>query len=198
VSRVSSRLSAAALVAALVATLAPPIAAASKGVAIDVGRIAIDQKLTPGGSYRLPVIGVRNPGTERTTYRMGANAIEGAEAPPEDWFDFSPETFTLNPGETKPVQVRLTLPANAEPNDYLALVGAQIAPGNGAQVGAAAAARTTFTVEPANLLQAGWLQLKRLFGDNQPWTWLVPALLTFAFATAVARKRFSFTVARRA
>ena len=92
----------------------------------------------------------------------------------------------------------LTLPANAEPNDYTALVGAQVAGGSGVRVGAAAAARTTFTVEPANFLQARWLQLKRFFADNRPWTWLVPALLAFALATSLVRKRFRFTVARRA
>jgi hypothetical protein len=192
------RRAATAVAVAALAALAPATSAASQGVAVDVGGIAIDQKLTPGGGYRLPVIGVRNPGTERTTYRMGASAIEGAAAPPEQWFDFSPRTFTLKPGETKPVQVRLTLPANAEPNDYTALVGAQIASGRGVRVGAAAAARTTFTVEPSNLLQARWLQLKRFFGDNRPWTWLAPSLLAFVLTTAFVRKRFSFTVVRRA
>jgi hypothetical protein len=191
------RAATAAAVAAL-AAFTPATSAASQGVAVDIGRIAIDQKLTPGGGYRLPVIGVRNPGTERTTYRMGASAIQGAEAPPEGWFDFSPRTFTLKPGETKPVRVRLTLPANAEPNEYTALVGAQIAGGRGVRVGAAAAARTTFTVEPANFLQARWLELKRFFGDNRPWTWLAPALLAFAAASSFVRKRFRFSVARRA
>lgn len=185
---------------AAIAVLVPTSAVASTGVGIDVGRIAINAKLTPGGSYRLPAIGVRNPGTERASYRMGARPLEGATAPPDEWFSFSPRTFTLKPGETQPVRVRLTLPASANPDDYTTLVGAELVGGDakGARVGAAAAARTTFTVEPANFLQARWLQLKRFVGDNAPWTWLVPALFAFGFAAWTVRRRFSFTVARRA
>ena len=37
------------------------------GVSISVEKIAISQKLLPGGAYRLPVFGVHNPGSERTT-----------------------------------------------------------------------------------------------------------------------------------
>jgi hypothetical protein len=178
--------------------LAPATAAAARGVAVDLGRIEIEQKLTPGGSYRLPLFGVRNPGTERTTYRMAANPLQGVEAPPEDWFVFSPRTFTLEPGETIPVRVRITLPANARPDSYSALVGAQIAgERGGVQVGAAAAARTTFTVEPANLLQASWLQAKRFLGDHRPWIWLLPALLGSVLGLSFVRNRFRFTIARR-
>jgi hypothetical protein len=185
----------------LVLAVAAAPAAADRGVSLDLGRIEIEQRLTPGGSYRLPVFGVRNPGTEITSYRMGASAVESedAEAPPESWFEFEPRQLTLKPGETRPVQARLVLPTDADPGDYVALVGAQIVTeGSGAQVGAAAAARTTFTVEPATTLQAWWLKLKTFLGDAAPWSWLVPALALLALLTFFVRKRFSLTVARRA
>jgi hypothetical protein len=174
---------------------------AARGVAIDVGRIEIAQDLTPGGSYRLPTFGVRNPGDGQTAYRMGASAVVDPERKPvpDGWFRFTPNELSLKPGETKPVQARLEVPTDAEPGDYIALVGAQIVTeGGGAQVGAAAAARTTFTVEPASTLEAWWLELKTFFNDHTPWTWLVPALLVLLLAAQQARKRLSLTVARKA
>lgn len=187
------------LAACLLAAGATP-ATADRGVALDIGRIDVRQDLTPGGSYRLPVLGVRNPGDERTSYRMVVSPVadERRESPREEWFEFSPAELTLDPGETQAVNARITLPSGADPGDYIALVGPQIvAEAAGAQVGAAAAARLTFTVEPASLLEAWWLKVKRFFSDNTPWTWLVPSLLAFAALVALVGRRFSFRVERR-
>ena len=175
-------------------------AQASRGVAIDLGRIEIQQKLTPGGSYRLPTMGVRNPGTETTTYEVKASPLQldGREAPPEEWFHFSPSRLTLKPKETRAVRVRIELPTGADPGDYVALVGPQIVTkGGGAQVGAAAASRVTFTVEPATLLQALWLKAKTFFADHDPWSWLLPLVLVLAALVWRVRSRFSFRIERR-
>lgn len=176
-------------------------AEASRGVAIDLGRIEIKQKLTPGGSYRLPVMGVRNPGTETTTYELKASpfAVEGRSAPPESWFHFSPARLTLEPKETQAVKVRIDLPTGADPGDYLALVGPQIVTKeSGAQVGAAAASRVTFTVEPATWLQAEWLKLKTFFSDHAPWSYVPPLVLLFSLLAYRIRSRFAFRIERRA
>ena len=189
------------LLALVVAASGAGAAAASRGVAVDVGRIDVEQKLTPGGSYSLPMIGVRNPGTERSSYVLAASAVEDPErkAPPAEWFEFEPSEVTLGAGETERVRVRLTLPRDAEPGDYITLVGAQLVnEGGGAQVGAAAAARTTFTVEPASLLQAWWLWLKRIFGDLMPWSAVVPAVLAGGALLWLGARRFEFRVARKA
>jgi hypothetical protein len=174
---------------------------AARGVAIDLGRIEIEQKLTPGGSYRLPVMGVRNPGTETTSYVLKASPVEveEREAPPVDWFHFSPAKLTLKPNQTRPVKVRLELPTGAHPGDYVALVGPQIvAEGDGAQVGAAAASRVTFSVEPATWLQAEWLKIKTFFSDHAPWSYVVPFVLLLALLAYRIRSRFAFRIERRA
>ena len=176
-------------------------ASASRGVAIDLGRIEIRQRLTPGGAYRLPVMGVRNPGTEPTRYELHASGLEleGRDAPPEEWFHFSPARLTLKPGETRRVRIRIELPTGAAPGDYAALVGPQIVTqGSGAHVGAAAASRVTFTVEPATWLQARWLKLKTFFVDNAPWSWLVPTLALLAMLGRRLRSRFALRIERRA
>jgi hypothetical protein len=188
-------------VLAFVMFVAAAPAQASKGVAIDLGRIEIEQELTPGGSYRLPLMGVRNPGSEVTSYALKASPlrVEGKDAPPESWFHFSPAKLTLKPQQTRPVKVRIDLPTGADPGDYVALVGPEIVTkGAGAQVGAAAASRVTFTVEPATWLQAERLKIKRFFSDHAPWSYVVPLVLLLALLAYRIRSRFTFRIERRA
>lgn len=176
-------------------------AAAARGVALDIGRIDVAQTLTPGGAYALPPIGVRNPGDELTSYRVVVTSVQGqaGKPVPAAWFRFAPRRVTLTPGATRKVQTRLRLPSGADPGDYEALVAAQIvSEGKGAQVGAAAAAKVTFTVESETLLGAWWYDIRSAFSDYTPWTWLLPALLALALAAWQLRSRFSFRVERRA
>jgi hypothetical protein len=194
IDRVAQRF-AAAFLAGCVLLLAAVPALASSGVSVDLGRIDITQELSPGGAYTLPTIGVRNPGTETTSYVMVANPVQDPvlAAPPSAWFEFSPANLTLEPGETRPVRVRIVLPRDAPPGDYMVLVGAQIAKqGTGASVGAAAAARTTFTIRPADGLQALGIQLRRVFSDLLPWSAIVPAVLIGGLGLWLVRRRFTF------
>jgi hypothetical protein len=176
-------------------------ASADRGVALDLGKLEISQVLTPGGGYRLPPIGVRNPGDEVTSYRMVVSSVQGqAGTPvPDDWLEFEPREVTLKPGETRKVSARLSLPTGADPGDYEGLLAAQIVTeGGGAQVGAAAAAKVTFEVESATLLGAWWHKLSTWFTDIAPWTWLVPALLASTLIAWQLRRRFAFRLERRA
>ena len=174
-------------------------AAASTGASIDVGSIAISEGLSPGGEYRLPTFGVRNPGTEATSYELVVSYVDDQVAlrPPAAWFRFSPGALTLNAGASTPVNTVLELPANAEPGDYAALIGPRIAvDGGGAQVGAGAAARLTFTVEPSTAIEAFLRWLWRFLAEN-PWLW-IGLLLTSLIALAwFLRARFSLTISRR-
>jgi hypothetical protein len=177
-------------------------ARADVGVAIDIGRMAIDQKLSKGGSYQLPTIGVRNPGNEAATYQMGVSFLQDQpeREPPSDWFQFSPATFTLEPGATQPVRTMLDVPTDADPDDYAALIQAQIAPsGEGAQVGAAAASHLTFTVEPSTILEAWLLRGRQQMADWSPWSYVLPlaAISTVAAGWLRHRYNFGFRVERR-
>ena len=141
---------------------AQPTASADRGVALDLGKVEIEQALTPGGGYQLPPVGVRNPGDELTTYRMVVSSVAGQSRTPvpASWLHFSPREVTLRPGKTTKVQPRLSLPTGADPGDYEGLLAAQIVTeGGGAQVGAAAAAKVSFEVESTTLLGAWWHKL---------------------------------------
>lgn len=187
-----------ALLGAALVSAAP--VAASMAVSIDVGRIDVTDPLAPGGEYRLPTFGVRNPGTEATTYRLTMSGIDGQAAllPDASWFRFEPAELTLGPGESRPVQAIITLPPDSEPGAYAALIGPQIvAEGTGAQVGAAAAARLTFTVAPSSWLEGVLRTILRTIGE-QPLLLAIPAALLLLLAGWLLRRRFSFTIARRA
>jgi hypothetical protein len=183
-----------------VAMLGATPALASKAVSIDVGRIDVTDPLAPGGAYKLPAFGVRNPGTETTTYRVVVSYIDGQASgqPSQAWFTFSPAELTLGPGESRPVTATITLPTDAEPGQYAALIGPEIvAEGTGAQVGAGAAAHLTFTVAESSGLDAFLRWLGRFLGEN-PWVIVVVALGVLALVAWFLRRRFSFSVSRRA
>lgn len=176
-------------------------ALADRGVALDLGRLDVAQTLTPGIGYRLPPLGVRNPGDEVTSYRIVLSHVDGQNGKPipEDWVDVEPAQVTLKPGRTEKVHARLSLPSSADPGDYEGLLAAQIVTeGKGAQVGAAAAAKLTFSVEASTLLGAWWYRIRTFYSGHEPWTWLVPALLATALLGLQLRRRFSVRIARRA
>jgi hypothetical protein len=183
---------------ATVGVAAPAVA--SMGVSIDVGSINVSEDLAPGGEYRLPAFGVRNPGTEPTTYKLVVSYIDDQEAgrPAEAWFTFEPAELTLQPGESRAVNARLTLPVDSEPGTYAALIGPQIvSQGGGAQVGAAAAARLTFEVAPSSGFDAFLRWLGRLITE-QPALLAIPIASLLLIAIWVMRRRFSISIARRA
>jgi len=174
-------------------------ALATQAVSIDVGRIDVTDALAPGGEYSLPPFGVRNPGTEATTYRVVVSYVDGQDAgrPDEAWFTFSPSELTLGPGQSQPVSAKITLPPDAEPGQYAALIGPQIvAAGTGAQVGAAAAARLTFTVSEGGGLEGILRMIWRIIQAN-PWLLLIPILVLVVAVLWFLRKRVSITVSRR-
>jgi hypothetical protein len=175
-------------------------AAASTGVSIDVSRITVSDTLVAGEEYRLPAFGVRNPGTEPTSYVVTVSYIEGQDGlePPASWFAFSPAEVTVGPGRSQKVDTRLRIPPDAEPGTYQALVGPQIqSEDEGARIGAAAAARLSFTVAPSSGLEAWLRMLGRFIGQN-PWVLAIPVIALLAAVTWFVRRRFSFSVARRA
>lgn len=181
------------------ALLGAASAAATTGVSIDVARIAVSEDLFAGGEYRLPTFGVRNPGTEPTSYHLTISYVDDQSAlrPPQSWFDFAPAEVTLAPAGSRPIQTRLAIPPDAEPGDYAALIGPQIASNDGgAEIGAAAAARLSFRVVRSGLLD-GWLRaLSRSLAEH-PWLLGIAAAIILAGASWFLRRRFAFSITRR-
>jgi hypothetical protein len=173
------------------------IAHADVGVGVDLGRITVDEKLAPGGQYRLPTLTVTNPGDTAGEYRVRVTdpGEPGWAAPPEGWFRLEPARFRLDPGAAQPVQVALELPAGAEPGQYAAYLEASpVAEGAGVQVGAAVATLVTFEVKPSSRWAAWRLQAWRVLDDHSPWPQIVAGALLLGAVAALVRRRLRIAV----
>lgn len=166
---------------ALAIALQPGTAAAQVGVGVTVGRIRVDQPLSPGGSYNLPAIGVINTGGQASDYsvRITYMADQPELRPPQDWFSFRPEVFHLEPDQSHTVGIRLTVPTTARPGDYFALVEAFpiVAERPGVVIGVAAATKLNFTVRHSNQFMATALWVYHRVDDTAPYSYLVAGLL---------------------
>lgn len=179
---------------------APATPSDDQGVAIDVGRIDVDEDLTAGRRYELPTVRVRNPGTVKTDYRMVVQPISGTSGPDATWITFSPDEFSLDPDERRPVQVTLTLPDDADAGQYEALLTAQVAPsGDGARIGAGAAARLRFTVESTTAAAAPPVELPATATTSGRNWWIVVTGLTVGVAILGWRRlrRYNIRIERR-
>jgi len=166
-------------------------AQADQGVSIDLGSISIDEKLSPGGRYRLPTLTVRNIGDQEGDYEVVVAYLNGAGGSnaPEGWFDFEPKQFHLIPQEARLVQVHIELPSGVDPGRYNALIEARVEPeGEGVRLSAAAASRVSFEVKPSSLLEAWVLQLSRSLEDRSPWSYLVIGVLTLLSVVYLSRR----------
>ncbi|HLB22686.1 MAG TPA: hypothetical protein VJP07_01185 [Dehalococcoidia bacterium] len=149
-------------------------------MSIDVGSIAVDAALSPGGRYRLPTLTVRNIGDDEGDYEVAIVHLNGAEEAdaPAPWFEVEPDRFHLSPDGAQQVQVHLVLPTGADPGRYSALIEAHsVSDAEGVRISAAAASRVSFEVKPSSTWAAWLLQFRRSFADHYPWSHL--ALFTF-------------------
>jgi hypothetical protein len=179
---------------ALVAALCRPSATtqAGPGVGVNLGRIEISDRLAPGGSYNLPVLGVLNTGSDPGDYEVVITYIgnQAEKRPPDSWFGFQPQRFRLEPKQMEGVKIRLTLPTGADPGNYFALIEAHpVAEGEGVQIGVAAATRLSFTVKPSNWFEAQRVQVNRYIDESQPWSYLLPGT-ALALALLYTMRRF--------
>ncbi len=190
---------------ALAAVLLAPASGvgADVGVGVNLGKIDIDDKLAPGGRYNLPALGVINTGDEPGDYEVVISYVADREEarPPADWFEFEPQRFFLEAGESQLVQIRIVLPSGADPDDYFALIEAHPVADEegGVSIGVAAATKLTFTVKPSNLLAAWILQVENFIEDGEPWTYVIPISLVLLLVLYLVRRnfRFRFGVERR-
>ena len=187
-----------ALITASVALL--PMSAVAQegvGVGVNVGSIEVDEPLLSGDTYRLPPVGVVNTGhvtadySLRVTYREAQPELR----PPEDWFDFDPDRFLLEPDQVQSVQVSVSIPGSADPGDYFAFLEASpVVEGDGVTVGVAAAVKLSFTVEPGgggdNPVVAAW----NSFNDNAPVSYLIAGAIGALLLLYLLWRRFPIRI----
>lgn len=197
--RMIRRLAIALVAAGALASTATGSALAAKGVAIDLGRVTINEPLRPGERFELPRFRVMNPGDEAADYVMGLGALAdtGRAAADPGWLTFSPATFRLEPGSSQVVTAALVVAAGAEPGAYSGLIRAQLAAeGSGSLVGGAAAAHLDFeVVDGAGIIAEGSIDE----GIDGAGVIPIGALLAVAglVAIVVIGRRYRITIGRR-
>jgi len=173
----------------------PAVVLARVGVGIGTGRITLDEPLKSGGIYNLPSLTILNTGDEPCQYEAGIayHKDQPQLKPAEEWFQFDPPSFHLEPGGAQVVAVQLILPLETKPGDYFAYLEGRSAketkPGV-VSIGVAAAAKLYFTIAPANIWQAIYYRLSDLWKIYSPWPTIVLVLIIGAVLVILFRTIF--------
>jgi len=177
------------------AFLFPQTAFAKIGVGVGLGKVQIDEELSPGGIYKLPTLPVLNTGDQDGDYEVTVTYLSDQSEfqPPVEWFTFGPQKFPLSAGGSQNVEVSLTLPVDARPGDYFAFLEAHpVAKAEGVTIGVAAATKLNFTVKPAGVLGAAVERLRSLLENNAPASYIIIAVvggvLALSLLVVVGRK----------
>lgn len=174
------------------------VALARVGVGMGAGEIRLTEPVKPGGIYTLPKLRIFNTGDETTTYGMDVayHAEHPELRPGQDWFSFSPATFTLPAGESQEISITMTVPVKAEPGAYFAFLESGPVDLNkpGTTVGVAVATKLFFTVVPANIFQAILYRVSSFFSTYAPWSWVCLVVVLLALSALLFRRFFHFHI----
>jgi len=181
------------LVIAILAFLLPSFVFARLGVGIGTGKIVVEEKLRSGIIYNLPALTVVNTGDEDSDYAVSVayHTDQSELKPMKDWFMFSPEVFTLKPGESQIVEVKLNLPLKTEPGSYFAyLEGSPVISSEEGKssVGIAAATKLYFDIVPSNIFEAIYYRVISFFKVYSPWPQYVSIGLGIILAGFLLKK----------
>ena len=183
------------IIVIFVAFLSPQTALAKIGVGVGLGKVQIDEELSPGGIYKLPTLPVLNTGDEAGEYKVEVTYLSDQPElrPDASWFSFTPQSFPLDAGGSQLVDVSLSLPVDTRPGNYFAFLEAHpVAKAEGVTIGVAAATKLNFTVKPAGVLGAAVERLRSLLENNAPASYIIIAVvggvLTLSLLVVVGRK----------
>lgn len=183
----------------LLLVLFSPAAFAKIGVGIGTGKITVQDKLKPGIIYKLPSLTVFNTGDVPSDYEVNVSYHEKQPElkPQKEWLDFSPRTFSLQPGKSQEVTIKLNLPVRTEPGNYFAyLEGHPItkSKAGNTSVGIAAAAKLYFTVVPGSLWEGIYFKILSFWNVYAPWPQSAAIAIGIIAALLVIKKFFHIEV----
>lgn len=179
--------------------LIPASAYAKIGVGVGTGKIVVEEDLKPGIIYELPSLTVFNTGDVSSEYEVNIAYHEKQPElqPPEDWFEFNPDGFHLEPGEAQEVKIKLNLPVKAQPGDYFAyLEGHPLSTSTDGSttVGIAAAAKLYFTVVPGTFLEGIYYKALSFWNIYYPIPQIVLGFILIVSLFFIAKKYIKIEV----
>ena len=172
---------------------------ATIGVGVGTGKIYVDQILKSGMSYNIPPITVINTGDESSDYTVSVAYHQDQKelAPSQEWFNFNPSSFYLEPGQTQVVKIALNLPIRTTPGDYFAYLEAspeKKSEEGKTKINIAAATKLYFTVDPANIFQGLYYKAIGFWKEYSPWTNITAAFIVTFIIIYIFRKIFNIEV----
>jgi hypothetical protein len=182
--------------------LFPSSVLATIGVGVGSGKIQVDEKLKPGVIYELPPLTVLNTGDEPSEYEVVVEYHEEQTQlwPSRDWFSFSPQKFSLEPGKSQVVKIKLNLPVMTKPGDYFAyLEGHPLKKSETGttSIGVAAAAKLYFTIVPGNVFEGIYYKGLSTWKIYSPWPQAALVLMGLFLLVRVIRKFFNIEIKPR-
>lgn len=174
------------------------------GVRLSHGQIAFDTPLFVGTDRQLPALTVSNPGDTEAGYRVTVVASDSGALPIDPgWVILRPESFTLQPGESRTLQASLRIPDNARLGHYEGLLAAQLVstPSEGASVGArlgaGAAARLNFDIKARTLLESWIADAGEAWHEMGPVGRVLPIAVALGLIMTQLLRHFRFRIERR-
>lgn len=185
--------------------LSPFYASAGIGVGVGIGKIVMDKSLSPGGTYTLPSLPVINTGTESSQYSVTVEYREGVEEirPEKNWFSFDPSSFIVEPGNSKNINIVLSIPTDAKPGDYFVFLQAQpikdqaLVDNSNTSVNIAAAAKLYFTIAPANIFEATYYKITALYEKCYPYDALILGFIIITIIIFIFKNKFKIQISSR-
>ena len=181
----------------IVGALAAP-ATADTGVGVDLAEINIDEILTAGNVYNLPVVGVINTGDRPADYKVEITYMNEQEEmmPSADWFQFEPQRFSLEAGTSKKIGISLHIPQDASAGQYFALIEAHpvVEGSGGTTIGIGAATKLRFSVSRDVPVLTG---IANFFRDHAPYAYVGLGVIVATMVALLLRRFFRFNVERR-
>lgn len=177
--------------------LAPTPSQARVGVGVGTGKIELNEVLLPGKSYDLPQLTVINTGDETSDYSVGVSYHEQQPEimPSKEWFSFVPNKFRLEPGQSQPVSIKLSVPVKAGPGKYFAYVEGfpVVSDSSETRVNIAAATKLNFEVGTSGMLSAWYHKITSFWNDNHWLNWVLGAI-ALVFIVMIFRRFFRIQV----
>ena len=183
---------------------------AQLGAGVGLGKISVNEVLTPGGVYKLPDLPVINTGEIPAKYKLSVELpAEFLQKYPlverkrqevllKKWVLFNPSQVSLQPKESKNIKVSLALPFDASQGEYFFYLesAAQVEnSSSNVSLGPAAAAKLYFTVGQApGVLGAFKQRVSTLWHFYQPWSTIIIVALDLLLVLILLRSLFSLKV----
>ena len=165
---------------------------------VDLAEINIDEILTAGNVYNLPVVGVINTGDRPADYKVEITYMNEQEEmmPSADWFQFEPQRFSLEAGTSKKIGISLHIPQDASAGQYFALIEAHpvVEGSGGTTIGIGAATKLRFSVSRDVPVLT---RIANFFRDHAPYAYVGLGVIVATMVALLLRRFFRFNVERR-